>query len=171
MCCGCSSRKVCSIFLRVVGVRVAVVLVGTPELSPSRATNCNKEKNIVSKNSTLGRGCIRACWKRMSAGAANKSSRGSAISDGWLVGRSARSLALVAQTEREARFRNSPWHSARGGGSPLSALAHSDSLAPILSHAHHCCVPIVGVKMFKVGMAELTHRPPEHTGERNPLDR
>lgn len=36
------SMKVCSMLLKVVGVRVGVVLVGTPELSPSSVRNWNK---------------------------------------------------------------------------------------------------------------------------------
>lgn len=47
----CNSIKVCSMFLRVVGVKVGVVLVGTPEFKPSRVINCNKRK-IITRNET-----------------------------------------------------------------------------------------------------------------------
>lgn len=43
----CNSIKVCSILRRVVGVNVGVVRVGTPELMPSRAMNCNNGKICV----------------------------------------------------------------------------------------------------------------------------
>lgn len=36
--------NVCSMLLSVVGVNVGVVRVGTPEFRPSRAINCNREK-------------------------------------------------------------------------------------------------------------------------------
>lgn len=40
----CNSIKVCSMFRNVVGVRVGVVRVGTPEFRPSRVINCNKKE-------------------------------------------------------------------------------------------------------------------------------
>lgn len=38
----CNSIKVCSMFRSVVGVKVGVVLVGTPEFNPSKFKNCKK---------------------------------------------------------------------------------------------------------------------------------
>lgn len=41
------SMNVCSILLKVVGVKVGVVLVGTPELSPSSVRNWKRKKQLL----------------------------------------------------------------------------------------------------------------------------